>query len=76
MSQWNDTPYSWAPGANRLIAPVNLASSTDYVFNAKNSLVQDAISPSKDVTYYQDKVNNPVPTSPAPVQMRILIRRK
>ena len=74
MSQWNDTPYSWAPGANRLIAPVNLASSTDYVFNSKNTLVQDAISPSKDVAYYQQKLTNPAP--PPPVQMRILIRRK
>ena len=46
MSSFNNNPYTYTPGTNRLLDPSYTPSLYDeaYVFNAANSLVQDAVA--------------------------------
>lgn len=63
MSTFNDAPYSFVNGADRLLGPKNMASSTAYTFNASGSLVQDAVQMNKDQFFYIQNTN-PTPSSP------------
>lgn len=60
---FNDSPYSFTPGADRLLGPKNMANTPAYTFNAAGSLVQDAVQMSKDQFFYIPN-NNPTPSSP------------
>jgi len=50
MSGFNNNAYSYTPGANRLIAPVNLASSANYVFQTESNMGSEATMVSVDNT--------------------------
>ena len=68
MSTWNDVPYSYVPGSDRLLGPVNKASSAAYDFQASNGLVQDATELNKGTSYYlfKNSANPPTPPSAPP----------
>ena len=53
MSTFTDAPYSFANGSNRLLGPVNLSTNPAYVFDATNSLSQDAVECSTSTSFYQ-----------------------
>lgn len=66
---FTDAPYSYAPGANRLLGPVNLSSNPAYNFQATSGYVQDATEFSKGESYYalfKEETNPPAPPSQAP----------
>ena len=66
---FTDAPYSYAPGANRLLGPVNLSSNPAYNFQATSGFVQDATEFSKGESYYalfKEETNPSTPPSQAP----------
>lgn len=72
MSTFNDAPYSYAPGSNRLLGPVNLSSSADasgnsgtYKWTAKSSMECDATECSRSTPFYQYSAGEGGSSAPA-----------
>ena len=70
MSTFTNAPYSYIPGSDRLLGPVNKASSTAYVFNAANSLSQEATEASTSTSFYQLAGSAIPPTNPPSIPAR------
>ena len=74
---FTDAPYSFAPSNSRLLGPVNVASSTDYTFNASSTLANEATECSKGTFYYElnasgtggDVPPSGAPTTPLPISV-------
>ena len=64
MSSFNDNPYSYTPGTNRLLQPVSLASSASYDLQASSGLAQDAVQMTKGQYFY--KLNSSPTSGTAP----------
>ena len=75
MSSWNNNAYSYTPGTNRLLAPVNLASSPIYNFQAQNVLAQDATQQSKGRYFYLLKGSGPALSNAGPPNLARMIPR-
>jgi len=67
MSTFNDAPYSFVNGSNRLLDPVNLSNTPSYDWEASNSNECDAVQVNKNTWYYRlQDISNNQPPSAAP----------